>query len=205
MIQPDIKTRKKLNKTSGVTLIECLVVITILAGLIAAVGSSFTMTLKSYVGEYAAEGSELESQRAALEIEYFASRAVNTVIMADPANSTTTGYFPNLGGTRVELTQPNGDIVAFQYRATGVVAADGTITPISGVHGYPGGITYIGDLGVNIRGYAYYYTRKAKFVPQNNWRYPFQVSSEGGLAFRWSVPTPNSGDIYAGGAVTPGL
>jgi prepilin-type N-terminal cleavage/methylation domain-containing protein len=114
MIQPDIKTRKKLNKTSGVTLIECLVVITILAGLIAAVGSSFTMTLKSYVGEYAAEGSELESQRAALEIEYFASRAVNTVIMADPANSTTTGYFPNLGGTRVELTQPNGDIVAFQ-------------------------------------------------------------------------------------------
>lgn len=196
----------KNRRKSGVTLIECLVVLSILAGLIAAVGASFTMVLKSYVGEYASEGSELESQRAALELEYFASKAINTKIMADPANPTTTGYTTDyLGGTRVELTRPNGTIVVFQYRATGVVGPNGAVTPISGEHGYPAGITYIGELGINIRGEAYVYTTKAKFVPLNNWRYPFKASSDGGLAFRWTIPTPASGDINVGGSVPLGL
>jgi prepilin-type N-terminal cleavage/methylation domain-containing protein len=204
MIQPRIKLHK-LSSNSGVTLIECLVVLTILSALIAAVGTSFTMSLKSYVGEYASEGPELEAQRAALEIEYFASRAVNIEIMGDPLNPITTGYNPFLGGTRVELTQPDGSVVAFQYRAKGVVQGDGSIQPIAGTPDYTAGLTYTGELGINIQGNPYVYTKKAKFTPLANWRYPFQVSKEGGLAFRWTVPTPSAGDVTFGGTATLGL
>lgn len=181
---------KKNTSVSGVTLIECLVVLTILAGLIAAVGTSFTMSLKSYVGEHAAEAIELESQRAALELEHFASRAINIRIMADPANSSTTGYESGvLGGTRVELTQPNYEIIAFQFRPVQVLS-DGT---------------QVGELGINRQNTPYVYTTNARFKPTADWYYPFQVSQEGGVSFRWTVPTPASGDIKVGGSVLPGI
>lgn len=190
---PQLTNRNRNRKDLGVTLIECLVVISIMAGLIAAVGSSFTMSLKSYVGEYSAEGSELESQRAALELEYFASRAVDIKIIADPAFPSTTDYSSGyLGGTRVELRQPDDSVVAFQFRSTNGSS-------------YTAGVKHIGQLGINIDGNPYVFTKRAQFVPSSSWRYPFQVSTEGGLAFRWTVPTPASGDINVGGSVNPGL
>jgi len=184
----------KSYKNSGVTLIECLVVLTILASLIAAVGTSFTMSLKSYVGEYASEAVELESQRAALELEYFASRAVDVRIMPVAGLSGTSGYESGvLGGRRVELLQPNGNTIAFEYQVTGSTVDSA------------GRTTQVGNLGIDMLGEDYYYSTNVWFTPITGWVYPFQVSNEGGLSFRWSVPTPTAGEIKVGGSVSPGI
>jgi prepilin-type N-terminal cleavage/methylation domain-containing protein len=193
MIQHPINRFKK--SCAGVTLIECLVVLTILAALSAAVGTSFVMTLKSYVGEFEAEALELESQRAALELEYYAARATDIKILSwDHPSTSARSFSPVLGGTRVELTQPDGSIITFQY----------TPRPES-PKGFTAGVYETGFLGVNIQGNTYTYGSQVKFLPVSGWRYPFQVSNEGGLAYRWEIPTPASGNIKMGGAVLPGI
>lgn len=201
MIHPYIKTQKiaKKSSNSGVTLVECLIVLTILAGLIASIGASFIVTLKSYVGEYAAEAIELESQRAALELEFFAARAKDVRILSyDHPSTTAVGYDPTLGGTRVELTQPDDSVIVFQY--TPATNGNGSFTTNLEVTGFLA--ILIPDGTNNI---TYTYGSEIKFMPLANWRYPFQVSAEGGFSYRWSVPTPASGNVTMGGSVMPGL
>jgi prepilin-type N-terminal cleavage/methylation domain-containing protein len=62
--------RRISNKKSGFTLVECVVVITLTAGLFAAMLSSSGVALQAHVGQAALEQKQFEGQRAAMELKY---------------------------------------------------------------------------------------------------------------------------------------
>jgi prepilin-type N-terminal cleavage/methylation domain-containing protein len=188
MILPNFKLRFRKHRLfsrraalgsaqGGFTLIECLAVITILAGLIAAVSTGFILTLKSYVGEYRAEALELEAQRAALELEYYAARSWKIDVIDSSV--------PSQEGNQVNLYQPDGSVVTFAY------------SPY-----LFNGAKQVGTLWISMPTGYYVYSYNVGFEPTATSTKPFWISSEGSLGFRWSVDTP-SGPVKMGGYVLP--
>ena len=179
MIRPNYKGFR------AATLIECLAVVAIIGGLIAAVGSSFVLTLRSYSGQYEAEALELEGQRAALEIDHYVSRALQ-VQLSD------VGPFPsspaNLQGGTLLLLQPDGSSVVFSFEV------DDSRSTSS---------LYVGSLSVAVRGVVYTYSTNVQFVPESGSNRPFWISGNGGVGYRWQLPSPN-GTVRMGGISTIG-
>jgi hypothetical protein len=168
---------------SGVTLIETLVVVSILAGLIAGVGATFIVTMKSYVGEYQSEAIELEAQRAAMEMEYFISHSQRMLIM--------NGSTPSINGDRILLYQPanafGGNPLAFSF------------TPREAV---PGG--WKGSLSITKEDYTTYtYSTNIMYFTNANRPNFFWVSVEGSIGYSYAIDTP-SGRMYMGGSTLPG-
>jgi type II secretory pathway pseudopilin PulG len=161
MIHPVYKKSHKSRKFAGVTLIETLVVLTILSGLIAAVGVSFIVTLRSYAGEYKSEAIELEASRAALELEYYASHARRIVIYA--------GTAPSTSGNWVELTQLDGSVYNFEY-----------------VPGSPTGSLVLTGPGID-----YTFSTNILVIPTAASPNIFWLSPEGSLSYYWAVDTPS--------------
>jgi prepilin-type N-terminal cleavage/methylation domain-containing protein len=178
----------KRKQIAGVTLIECLAVLTILAGLVAAVGSSFILTLKSYVGEYSSEAVELESQRAALELEYYAARAVRMEILD--------GGVSGSSGAQINLYQDltnTANVVSFVYTPD--------LTRCTGTYGV--GVSQVGSLAISASGSYYVYSTNVVFTPVAGSLRPFVTSSDGGVSFRWTIST-SSGPVKMGGTTSPG-
>lgn len=69
-----IRYVSKKASISGATFIEALAVTMVIAAVLGAIGSSFTLGLRSYVGEYNSEARQLEVQRATAEIRYFGGK-----------------------------------------------------------------------------------------------------------------------------------
>lgn len=65
----------KKDRIAGATFIEALAVTAVIGVVLAAMGSTFTVGLKSYVGEYTSEATQLEVQRAYSELHYFGSKS----------------------------------------------------------------------------------------------------------------------------------
>jgi len=176
MIQVHTKSRNfQKQRTSGVTLIETLVVITVLAGLIAAVGASFTITLKSYTGEYKGEAVELEASRAALELEYYVAHARRVEIL----NGTTVTN----AGNQVVAYMPNNLQYTFTYTPSG---GKGSL-----VLGLPDGTSYT-------------FSTNLVLEPTAASSTVFWLSPEGSLSYQWAVDTP-SGRVNMGGSTLPGI
>lgn len=91
-------------RISGATFIEALVVTAVIAGVIAAMGSSFTMGLRSYVSEYTSEARQIEVQRAYAELQYFGGKS---------------SWFVEDGDT-VTFYYADGSSVAFMFHQTGM-------------------------------------------------------------------------------------
>lgn len=179
MIQNYTKPRKDKLSQSGVTLIECLTVLTVLAALIAAVATSFILTLKSYVGEYKSEAVELEVQRAAMEFEYYTAKSWKVDILDNGVISSE--------GNQVDLYQPDGTIVSFTY------------TPTSSL-----GAKEVGTLSVSMPSANYLYSTNVTFDPNATSSKPFWISFEGSIGYRWGADTP-SGAVKMGGSTLPDI
>lgn len=165
---------------SGVTLIETLVVVTVLAGLIASVGVSYIITLRSYVGEYKSEALELEASRAALELEYYVAHAKKVDIYNGGAISSS--------GNSVNLLQLDNTTYTFTYAPTGAVAggsSSGSLT-ISGPDVY------------------YVYSTNIISVVTPSFPHVFWVSPEGAISYHWAIDTP-SGRASMAGSTLPGF
>jgi type II secretory pathway pseudopilin PulG len=177
MIQRIFKFKRSHTDTGqlGVTLIETLVVLTVLSGLIASIGVSFAFTLKSYTGEYRSEAVELEASRAALELEYYATASKRIEIFD--------GSLAAESGNRVVLTQPNDTQYTFRYVPTG---AKGNL-----IIDLPDGTSYIFSTNIIL-------------VPTAVSDNVFWTSSEGALSYFWAVDTP-SGRVRMGGSTLPGI
>ena len=171
---------------AGYTLIEALTVISVVAVLIATVGSSLVLVLKSYVGEFRTDALELESQRAALELEYYAARAVKIEIFDGSTLSS--------AGSQVFLHQFDGTVVAFDY------LPDPGRAPCA----FIAGDEEIGELAILLTGpdREYVYSGNIRFLPTDDSRFPFWRTSNGGLGYRWHIETA-SGPNYMGGSTLP--
>jgi hypothetical protein len=187
MILPVInKSVPRHRRSSGYTLIEALTVISVVAVLIATVGASLVLVLKSYVGEFRTDALELEAQRAVLELEYYAARAVKVEIFDDSVLSN--------AGSQVILHQYDGTVVAFDY------LPDPARSPMAFVPGDE----EIGELAILLTGpdREYVYSRNIRFLPTDDSRFPFWRTANGGLGYRWHIETA-SGPNFMGGATFP--
>jgi len=69
--------RKRRGFRAAFTLVELLLVVSVVAALLVSISSALILIVKSYSGEYELEALERQSQRGAMELEYFAGRAIS--------------------------------------------------------------------------------------------------------------------------------
>lgn len=164
--------RKK--SVGGSTLIECLAVVAIIGALISAVASSFVLGLKSYSGQYESESLELELQRAALEMDYYISRAVGKPSFnTDDTSSFAHPCTSDVGGSRMALLQKDGKTVEFIFEP----------------ENYKGGELVQGKLSIvppnSTNNYAY--SSRVRFRQQSSTPRPFWATETGGVAYRFEA------------------
>jgi hypothetical protein len=202
-----INFNTSLNKSSlswirksqvGATLIECLIVLSIMAALVGAISSAMILTFKSYNGEFITEREILEGQRAALELEYYSQRALR-IYFSDINNNPT--YLANgtPAGYVVQLLQPEGNWVSFAMAPNSPQVGNLQQCTLEIIIGN------VPDASGNVQpAKSYIFSTSAIFdtaaIP-----YPFWSTAIGGLAYSWKIPTPATGDITMGGATFLGL
>jgi len=173
----------KQAKSRGFTLVECLMVVSVIGGLLAAITSVFLLTLKGYTGEYEVEAVEVQSQRAAVELDYFIRRAVSVEI-ADP------GAF---SGNRLRLLQPRSTSLVGGV-PLGVV--EFAFTPNSN---RSSSTEQVGELSITLMGNTYVYSGDIRTpIHSGVARRVFELSREGGLVYRWEVASLGSGVLTEG-------
>lgn len=120
------------TKSSGATFVEVLAVVVVIGGILAAMGSTFIFGLKSYVGEYETEVTQVEAQRALAEFNFFSSRSTRFAI--------------SNGGDTVTFTDGAGQSWVFSYAAPAGGQRSGTMSvSLPSGETYPYAGTYLVD------------------------------------------------------------
>jgi hypothetical protein len=178
----------------GTSLLECLIVVGIIAGLIAAVGSAFILTLRSYTGAYTTESLQLEGHRAAVELNYYLSAAKTAEVSdANLASNFTLPVAGNLSGTQLDLGLMDGvTTVSFYFYPNQSSTASL----------YRGSL--IGTLRSPTKSWSYIYTTNALYSPTAGCNRPFSINSNGAVEFSWKLYTEN-GTAQMGGVTPIGL
>lgn len=173
------------------TLVEVLTVVSVVSALLGSIAAVFVLTLRSYTGEYELEAVEAQSQRACVELDYFARRSTGYSIQ----NSGTSSFT----GDQLILTQPQtfsllegsgktlGSVV-FTFTRSSEPPVSGLVRGELGVAGY----TSPGSGGTAELLFNYTYSSDFR-VPET--QSVFSISPEGTLSYGWEL-------VSAGGAVS---
>ena len=166
---------------AGVTLVELLIVTTVMGVLIATVGSTLVLAFRSFSGQGKQEAKEIEGQRACMDVHYYLSNAVSfgisdSVVLAGIFGSPA----PN-SGTTLSLRQGDGSTVLF------VFSPDSTkTTELSSI------ACAVGSLAIQIGGVSYTYSDEVYVPCAGLSGRPFSVSATGGVNYYWGIPTGKS-------------
>jgi hypothetical protein len=189
-MKKDFSLRKG-RSVRAFTLVEVLTVVSVVAALLGSIASVFVLTLRSYTGEYELEAVEAQSQRACVELDYFARRSTGYSIK-NSGNS-------SFSGDQLILTQPQTfSVLQGSGKTLGSVVF--TFTPSSAppVSGLTRGSLEVAGYTSPVLGSSaellFYYTYSSDFrVPQN--QKVFSISPEGTLSYGWEL-------VSAGGSVS---
>lgn len=184
-----MRTRRR--AVQAFTLVEVLTVVSVVAALLGSIAAVFVLTLRSYTGEYELEAVEAQSQRACVELDYFARRSTGYSIK-EAGNSA-------VSGNQLILTQPQTfSVLQGSGKTLGSVVftfTPSTAPPVSGLDRgalQVAGYTPTGP-GLPAAELLFSYTYSSDFrVPQN--QKVFSISPEGTLEYSWEL-------LSAGGSV----
>ncbi len=153
--------------------------ITLTAGLFAAMLSSSGVALQAHVGQAALEQKQFEGQRAAMELKYFISQASAVRISEDGLGGLTEydltdGY----AGTELELTLLSGSKVYFKF--TPDAAKTETYSTIR---------CAVGSLSTYVdSGPAYTYSSEVWIPCESSTTRPFTIGQNGRIIYFWGLP-----------------
>lgn len=138
-----LRSQLRRHSMAGATFVEALAVTIVIAGVLAAMGSSFVVGLKSYVGEYTSEARQLEVQRAFAEMRYFGTKCFRF--------ETEGGEVAGRGDT-VIFYYPDDTEAKFVFSETSMLDGDrvGTLTVTT-----PWGAVYTYGSHVMVTGYPF--------------------------------------------------
>jgi hypothetical protein len=161
-----------------VTLVELLIVTTVMGFLVATAGSSLVLAFRSFSGQGELEFKEIQGQRACMDLHYYLSNAVSFSISDNADLASVFGAADADSGTTLSLIQGDGSTVVFSF-VPDVVKT----TALSSI------TCAVGRLGIEVGGVSYIYCDDV-FVPcAGSGGRPFSVSVTGGVNYHWGVPS----------------
>jgi hypothetical protein len=171
----------------GVSLLESLTVVLVITALVTTVGSSVLQTLKTYAGTYTSETTQMELQRAALEMDYFVSTSV-TAYVQDTGRFGSTLSSSLQQGDSLACNQPDGSQILFTYSP--VTTAGGVSTGKLSMSKFL--------LGSNTPQFTYTYSTNISFATASGVPRPFWSAPDGGVNYSFTAVT-GDGIIHAKG------